>query len=106
MQKSLLMKSLLLSLSIVCAFVCSDISAQGTAAKPATTSSSDTIAAVLQKNVGQSVELHLNSGEKVGGKVGSVGSAVVHVAQVTGMEMFDADVNIADISAVFARKSK
>ena len=97
---------MLLSLSIVFVFVCSEVSAQGTGAKPATTSSSDTIAAVLQKNVGQSVELHLNSGEKVGGKVDSVGSAVVHLTQVTGMEMFDADVNIADISAVFVRAKK
>ena len=99
------MKTLLLSIFIVFAFVCS-IPAQGTAAKPGATSSSDSIAAVLQKNVGQSVELHLNSAEKVGGKIDSVGSTVVHVTQVTGMEMFDADVNIADISAVFVRKSK
>ena len=67
---------------------------------------SDTIAAILQRNVGQVVELRMKSGEKIGGKVEKVGDKLVQLSQLTGAEFYDGVVDVADISAVVARKSK
>jgi hypothetical protein len=97
------MKSLLFSLAVALAFVCSDLSAQTKIDLQPT----DTIASILQKNVGQMVELRMTSGEKVGGKVEKVGDKLVHLSQLTGMEYFDAAVDTSHISAVIVRaKSK
>ena len=63
-------------------------------------------ATVLQTRTGQQVELHLKSGEKISGKVASVGSQLVHLTTLTGMEMFEATVVISDISAVVVRTAK
>jgi hypothetical protein len=65
-----------------------------------------TQATVLQSQAGKVVELHLKSGEKIGGKVAFVGATVVHLTSLTGMEMFEATVTIADISAVVVRTAK
>lgn len=81
------------------AFVCANVSGQ-------TTPVYESIAVVLQNNVGQTIELHLKSGEKIGGKVARVGTTLIHLSQLTGMELFDADVNVSDISAVVARAKK
>ena len=87
-------------------FAYSDLSAQtGVSAKP-DAPSTDTIISILQKNVGQNIELHLRSGEKIAGKVDKVGNTLIHLSQLTGMELFEADVNIADVSAVVARTKK
>src|SRR5258708_5263268 len=97
------MKSLLLSLIAVLALVCSNLSAQ----TKIDLQPSDTIVTILQKNVGQMVELRMSSGEKVGGKVEKVGDKLVHLSQLTGMEYFDAAVDTSHISAVIIRaKSK
>ena len=96
------MKSLLLTFTVIFAFACSDLFAQIGAGVMA----EDSIAAVLHANTNQVVELHLKSGEKIGGKVAKLGAKIVHLSQVTGMEMFDADVEIADIAAVLARAKK
>jgi hypothetical protein len=66
----------------------------------------DTIASILQKNVGQMVELHMSSGEKVGGKVEKVGDKLVQLSALTGAEFYDAAVDTSHISAVIVRKSK
>ena len=66
----------------------------------------DTILSILQKNTGQTVELRMKSGEKIGGKVEKVGDKVVHLSQLTGAEFFDAAVDTADIAAVLVRTSK
>jgi hypothetical protein len=97
------MKSLLFSLAVGLAFVCSDLSAQ----TKIDLQPNDTIVSILQKNVGQMVELRMNSGEKVGGKLEKVGDKLVHLSQLTGMEYFDAAVDTSQISAVIVRaKSK
>lgn len=68
--------------------------------------SGDTIQSILQKNVGQTVELRLKAGEKIGGKVEKLGDKLVHLSQVTGAEYYDAAVEISDISAVVVRAKK
>ena len=67
---------------------------------------SDTIIGILQKNLGQTVELRMNSGEKIGGKVEKVGDKLVHLSQLTGAEFFDAAVDTAEVSAVVVRTKK
>jgi hypothetical protein len=47
--------------------------------------------------------LHLNSGEKIGGRVEQVTDNVVHLSHLTGAEFFDAFVDGKDISAVVIR---
>jgi len=63
----------------------------------------DTVQAILQKNVGQIVELRMKAGEKIGGKIQKVGDKVVHLSQLTGAEFFDAAVDIGEIAAVVIR---
>jgi hypothetical protein len=99
------MKPLLLAVTVIFAFACSPLFAQIGAGKPGPLAN-DSITAVLLANTDQVVELHLKSGEKISGKVAKVGSTIVHLSQVTGMELFDADIQIADISAIVARVKK
>ena len=61
---------------------------------------------ILQKNVGQVVELRMKSGEKIGGKVEKVGDKLVHLSQLTGAEFFDAAVDSTDIAAVIVRTKR
>ena len=63
----------------------------------------DSIASVLKRQVGQKIELRLTSGEKIAGKLESVGDTAVAVSNLVGMELFEAVVVIDDISAVVAR---
>lgn len=68
---------------------------------------SDTILSIVQKNIGQMVELRMKSGEKIAGKVEKVGIKLVHLSQLTGAEFFDAAVDAEDVAAVIVRtKSK
>jgi hypothetical protein len=62
-----------------------------------------TVASLLAGSAGKSVELHLRSGEKMGGKVAQVTDNVVHLSNLTGAEYFDAFVDVKDISAVVVR---
>jgi uncharacterized protein YukE len=57
----------------------------------------------LQGSAGKSVELHLRSGEKMGGKIAQVTDNIVHLSNLTGAEYFDAFVDVKDISAVVVR---
>ena len=61
------------------------------------------VAGILQSSAGKSVELHLRSGEKMGGKVAQVTDSVVHLSNLTGAEYFDAFVDMKDVSAVVVR---
>jgi hypothetical protein len=61
------------------------------------------VAGILQGSAGKSVELHLRSGEKMGGKVAQVTDSVVHLSNLTGAEYFDAFVDMKDVSAVVVR---
>lgn len=62
-----------------------------------------TVLSILQGSAGKTVELHLNSGEKIGGKVQQVTDNVVHLSNLTGAEYFDGIINAKDISAVLIR---
>ncbi|HXM32889.1 MAG TPA: hypothetical protein VN921_04490 [Chthoniobacterales bacterium] len=97
------MKSMSLLVVVILAFACSDLIAQN----KIDLQPSDTIISILQRNTGQTVELRMKSGEKIGGKVERVGDKLVHLSQLTGAEFFDAAVDTADIAAVIVRtKSK
>ncbi len=61
---------------------------------------------VLQHQVGQSVELRMRSGEKIGGKLEKVNEKVAHLTQLTGAEYFEAAVAVEDIAAVVVRAKK
>jgi hypothetical protein len=64
---------------------------------------SDSIHDILERNVGQTLELRLKSGEKLGGKVGKLGDKLVFLSQISGAEFYDAAVEIGDIAAVVVR---
>jgi hypothetical protein len=63
----------------------------------------DTLRTVLEHQVGQNVELRMRSGEKMGGKLQKVTDKLVHLAQLTGAEFYDAVVEIDAIAAVSVR---
>ena len=67
---------------------------------------SDTISTILTRQVGQSVELKLKSGEKIAGKVDTVGEKLVHLTQLVGAEFFEGAVSIEDVAAVVVRAKK
>jgi hypothetical protein len=84
---------------IILAVTCSSLIAEEkTALQP-----NATVVSLLQGSAGKSVELHLRSGEKMGGKVAQVTDNVVHLSNLTGAEYFDAFVDVKDISAVVIR---
>ena len=90
--------SLLLGI-IVAAIACSSLPAQE---KPAVQPNA-TVISILQGSAGKAVELHLRSGEKIGGRVGQVTDNIVYLSHLTGAEFFDAFVDVKDISAVVMR---
>ena len=90
--------SLLLGI-MVAAVSCSSLLAQ----EKAGLQPNATVLSILQGSAGKPVELHLRSGEKMGGKVAEVTDNVVHLSNLTGAEFFDAFVDIKDISAVVIR---
>ena len=90
--------SLLLGI-IIAAVACSSLSAQEKAALQPNA----TVLSILQGNAGKAVELHLRSGEKVGGRVGQVTDNIVYLSHLTGAEFYDAFIDVKDISAVVIR---
>ena len=90
--------SLLLGI-IIAAVACSSLLAQERAALQPNAS----VLSILQGNAGKTVELHLRSGEKLGGRVGQVTDNIVCVSHLTGAEFYDAFVDVKDISAVVIR---
>ena len=96
------MKRFFLLVTVLFAFGCANLLAQG----KIDLQTSDTILGILQKNVGQVVELRMKSGEKIAGKVEKVGDKLVHLSQLTGAEFYDAAVDTADVSAVAVRMKK
>ena len=84
---------------IVATVACSSLLAQEKAAiQP-----SATVVSILQSSAGKAVELHLRSGEKIGGKVGQVTDNIVHLSHLTGAEFYDAFVDVKDVTAVVIR---
>ena len=96
------MKRFSLLLAVLFVFACGDLFAQG----KIDLQTSDTILGILQKNMGQTVELRMKSGEKIAGKVEKVGDKLIHLSQLTGAEFYDAAVEAADVSAVVVRTRK
>lgn len=96
------MKRSSLLVAFLLAFACTGLFAQG----KIDLQPSDTIMSILEKNVGQTVEVRMKSGEKIGGKVEKVGDKLLHLSQLTAAEFFDGAVDISDISAVIVRTKK
>ena len=92
------------SLVLIAAF--SALASLPLAAAPLEVAAGDNMTNVLNRQVGETVELRLRSGDKVGGVVASVGANVVHLKTLTGQEFFEAAVAIADVSAVVVRAKK
>jgi len=90
--------SILLAVFIA-AVACSSLLAQEKAVLQPTA----TVAGILQGSMGKSVELHLRSGEKMGGKVAQVTDNIVHLSNLTGAEYFDAFIDVKDVTAVIIR---
>ena len=89
----------LLFVMVITSVVCASSFAQD---KPALQSNAS-VTGILQGSTGKAVELHLRSGEKMGGKVAQVTDSVVHLSNLTGAEYFDAFVDLKDVSAVVVR---
>jgi hypothetical protein len=84
---------------IAAAIGCSSLLAQE---KPALQPNA-TVLSILQGNAGKSVELHLQSGDKIAGRVGQVTDNIVYLSHLSGAEFYDAFVDVKDISAVVVR---
>ena len=84
---------------IIAAATCSGLLAQEKAALQPNA----TVLSILQGSNGKTVELRLNSGEKIGGKIQQITDNVVHLSQLTGAEFFDGFISVKDISAVVIR---
>ena len=63
----------------------------------------DTVQSVLEKQVGQPIDLRMKSGEKLVGKLEKVAGKAAHLSSLAGAEFYDAIVNIEDISAVVVK---
>ena len=72
------------------------------------------VAGILQGSAGKSVELHLRSGEKMGGTVAQVTDNIVHLSNLAGAEHrrwtstpsqtdLEAFIDVKDVSAVVVR---
>ena len=99
-QNALIMKRYSLLVGIIITAV---ISASSFAQDKASLQPNATVVSLLQGSAGKSVELHLRSGEKMGGKIAQVTDNIVHLSNLTGAEYFDAFVDVKDISAVVVR---
>jgi hypothetical protein len=93
------MKHYSLLVAIIAALTYSSLLAQDKAALQPNA----TVAGILQGSTGKSVELHLRSGQKMGGKVAQVTDNIVHLSNLTGAEYFDAFIDVKDVSAVVVR---
>jgi hypothetical protein len=100
-QNELIMKPYSLIVGIIVAVTCASSFAQD----KASLQPNATILSVLQASSGKTVELRMQCGEKVGGKVEQVNDNVVLLSHLTGAEYFDGFVNVKDISAVVIRSA-
>jgi len=98
-QKDLTMKRYSLLLGFIIVALCCNLSAQDKVGLQPNA----TVLSILQSSAGKTVELRLNSGEKIGGKIQQVTDNVVHLSNLTGAEYFDGFINTKDISAVVIR---
>ena len=63
----------------------------------------DDMDAVLSAHKGQRVTLILESGKELSGKVASVNEDAVHLMELSGMEFYDAVIELDAIEAVIVR---
>jgi uncharacterized protein (DUF1697 family) len=61
------------------------------------------IGKTLEHQMGKRVKLKLRSGQELEGTVTKVGAHAVHVAQLAGMDFYDAAVRLDDVSAVVVK---
>ena len=102
-QNELIMKRYsLLLVTIVAAGMSCSVFAQEKAALQ----SNATVVSLLAGSAGKSVELHLRSGEKMGGKIAQVTESIVHLSNLIGAEFFDAFVDVKDISVRSATRAR
>ena len=66
----------------------------------------DHIKNILEKEMDLPVKLRLKSGAEIGGTVARVGVNVVQIAEISGMEFYDAVIGTGDISAVLFKVRK
>jgi hypothetical protein len=98
-ERAIMKQNSLLLVTIIAAVTCCSAFAQEKAALQPNA----TVVGLLHGSAGKIVELHLRSGEKMGGKVAQVTDDIVHISNLTGAEYFDAFVDAKDISAVIIR---
>jgi hypothetical protein len=63
----------------------------------------DTVHSVLERQVGQAVELRLKSGEKIAGKVQQVTDKLVHLSQLPDADFYDGVIDLESVAAVVLR---
>ena len=100
-QNELIMKRYSLIFGIIVAVTCAGSFAQD----KASLQPNATVLGVLQGNTGKTVELRMQCGEKIGGKVEQVNDNLALLSHLTGAEYFDGFVNVKDISAVVIRSA-
>ena len=66
----------------------------------------DNLRTSLEQEIDLPVRLHLQPGSEIGGIVTKVGNGVVQISELNGQEVYDAVVNIDDISAVLMKVRK
>lgn len=88
-------------LALVCAFLLpfASIRAQG----KIEVHPKDTMHEILTQQAGKTVELRMRSGEKIAGKLETVGDKVVHLSQLQDADFYDAAIAIDAIAAVVVR---
>jgi hypothetical protein len=100
-QNELIMKRYSLLVGTIVAVTCASSLAQD----KASLQPNATILSILRGNTGKTVELRMQCGEKIGGKVDQVNDNVVLLSHLTGAEYFDGFVNVKDTSAVVIRSA-
>jgi hypothetical protein len=100
-QNELIMKRYSLLVGTIVALTCASSLAQD----KASLQPNATVLSILQGNTSKTVDLRMQCGEKIGGKVEQVNDNVVLLSHLTGAEYFDGFVNVKDISAVVIRSA-
>ena len=102
------MKHSLLLVALLTVLVCGSALAQTAPDKAPKmdVTGTESIPAILHMiPAGSTVELHLRSGEKMGGVLSVAGDNVVRLTKLTGAEYYEAFINTPDISAVVVRSA-
>jgi hypothetical protein len=66
----------------------------------------DSIKQTLDQQVGKRAKVKLRSGQELDGKILKVGSNAVHLAELTGMELYDAVIRLDAVDAVIVKGRK